>query len=162
MRFTKLFAVVVLAGSTFAPQAGATPPPDPHTCTATLEGAVVPANPAGLIQTAAIVVAAGEVVCLRDVLNSTPNETLSTYSGHITIAIVTDQGDLLCDKGPVVANSVGPVLVNAIDIECIVPVTDPRRTRPLKAVLHWATLSPYWCCDSIETPLSPVGVAAQV
>ena len=162
MRITKFLAAAVVAGSVFVPQAGAVPPPAPGECKATLEGVRTPADPLGLVQTGSVAVVVGEIVCVRDVLNSTPNETLSTYGGDTTLVISVPGRDV-CTTGVRIFSSVGPVLVMHAELPCVIPVSDSARNETLHVTLHWATYNPsYNCCDNLQIDLTPAGVAVQV
>ena len=162
MRITKLCAAAVLAGSVFVPQAGAVPPPNPGECKATLEGVRTPGDPLVLVPTGSVAVVTAQVVCVRDVLNSTPNETLSTYGGDVTLVISVPGRDV-CTTGAQVYSSVGPVLVMPAVLPCVIGFADPARNQTLHVTLHWATYNPsYNCCDNLQLDLTPADVRVQV
>lgn len=153
--------VMVVALAT--PQgASATPPPDPSTCTATIEAVATPADPGGVVATGRVALASAQVVCTRDPLTTPPIDYVNGWWGHITIYWQTAYGyfPANCGHGPDVINAVGPILVLAAVQQCVIPVSDPRRGEPLEAVLKWATLdgSNYLCCGTRVAKATPVGI----
>lgn len=168
MRFTKYLAVTAVIGGVLAPNAGAIPPstPAPEDCLASLEAALVPANPGNLLVTGAVVVATAQVVCVRetDPLDQSVNDMTTSYGGHTTLEVwTTDTNQRLCGFGPKVHTSVGPLLVMDMEIlptQCDLGVSNPNRTRPLLVILHFATQHPYQCCDTRVVYLSPLPVGA--
>ena len=170
MRITKYLAAAAVLGGTLAPSAGAAPPPPPapQDCLASHEAALVQANPGNLVVTGGVVVAAAQVVCVRDTdpLGQSVNDITSPYQGHTSLEVwTTDTNERICGFGPKVHTSVGPVLVMDMEIlpaQCDLGVSNPRRTNPLLVILHFATQHPYNCCDTRVVYLSPlpVGVSA--
>lgn len=160
MRITKALCAVALSAAAVSPVASAAPP-HPDSCTATVEGVTVPANPGGIVATAAVVAVAGEVVCVRDVLASTIGELATPYEGHIDLDVYTDTGVHVCDVPFLPVQSAGPVLAMAHAGQCVLDVTNPYRTRPLRVRLRWAAMPPYVCCGDLWANVSPAGVAVR-
>lgn len=164
MRITRYLATVAVVGGLLAPNAAAAPPPPPapQDCLASLEAALVPANPGNLLVTGAVIVASAQVVCVRDTdpLDQSVNDMATPYGGHTSMQVwTTDTNERLCDFGPKVHTSVGPLLVMPMEIkplDCDLGVSNPRRTRPLLVILHFATQYPYRCCDTRVVYLSPI------
>jgi hypothetical protein len=158
MRITRVLAAAAVAGTLLVPgQAGAATP-HPGSCTGVVEGVLVPANPAGLAETAALAVVSGQVECHRDPLTTAPVDLLTPYTGHIDIEVMTASGAFVCDAPFREYDAVGQVLVMEIEHVCVIPVSQPLRTQTLYARLRWATMPPYICCGERRVALSPVGV----
>ena len=165
MRLTRLIAVPALAAALAVPQAASAVPPDPWECVATIEGVATPADPLGLVATGVVAVAAAQVVCVHDLLDSSVNHLLEPWHGHITMTIKTQSGYTPpgCSHGPEKPDAVGPLLVmNAVQT-CTIPVSDLNRLDTLVAYVDWAAADNngnYKCCQQLSTRLVPVGVGA--
>lgn len=156
------FLAAAAAACSLAVPAGATPPPHPASCLPKIEAVATPPDVASLVATGRVAVGAAQVVCTRDLLNSTPNDDLAKWWGHITIYWQTSSGYIVpgCGHGPDVIDAVGPVLVLHAEQTCVVSVNDSHRGERLDLVVIWATLdaNTYDCCVTKVVPATPVGV----
>lgn len=164
MRLIRLIAVPALAAALAVPQAASAEPPHPSNCVATIEGVATPADPGGLVATGVVAVATAQVVCVHDLLNSTVNQLIEPWHGHITMTIqyqngVTPAG---CSHGPDKPDAVGPLLVMTAVQTCVIPVSDPDHVRTLVAIVDFATVDAnhYKCCQQVSARLVPVGFGA--
>jgi hypothetical protein len=160
MRIARLVAAagVALAVSTAVPGASAATPA-PQSCSVQAAGEVVPANPGGVVATAAVANADAVVECTLDPLHTTIADMVAGYGGDISLGIYTDTGVRLCAAPLAVYRSTGPVLVMANHVDaCLIGVDQPLRTRPLYMRIDWATNPPYMCCGFRWVPITPVGV----
>ena len=158
----RTLAVAAVAAALAAPHAASAAPPSPHSCTVKIEGASTPTDPANLVATGAVAVAAAEVVCAYDVVNTAPSTWLGGWSGHISMGIQDGAGNTFagCANGPNPTDAIGPVLVLRTVQHCVIPVTDPRRRGDVYVRVDWATIQggTYVCCASRTIRITPVGV----